>query len=253
MFAIFVDAGFLMAAGATQCSGSPARDSVRCDYPKVVQGLLQAANNHAADNYLRTYWYDASASGIPDEDQTIIAELTGVKIRLGRLVRGEQKGVDSRIIIDMMKLALNHTVDTFFLLTGDEDLAEAVEEVQNQGARVILMSIEGYIQSRLLVQAADERLVLEGLVESCFTAVKMAERQPNDDAFDAGVSFGATWILTADAEALDKLRLQRNRDVPREIDTQLLRAADAQLGGKLKGNDPLRHAVRAGFWSIIEQ
>jgi len=41
---------------------------------------------------LRTYWYDAAQDGIPTSEQLVIASLPFVKLRLGRLSGGHQKG-----------------------------------------------------------------------------------------------------------------------------------------------------------------
>ena len=54
---------------------------------------------------LRVYWYDAAPNGIPLADHLLIAQLANVKLRLGRLSGGKQKGVDSLIVRDLMTLA----------------------------------------------------------------------------------------------------------------------------------------------------
>ena len=66
--------------------------------------------------------------------------LPRVKLRLGRLsYTGEQKGVDLRIGLDLVMHARNQAVDVMYLVSGDDDLTEAVEEVQGHGIPVILL------------------------------------------------------------------------------------------------------------------
>jgi hypothetical protein len=73
---------------------------------------------------LRVYWYDGAPDAIPLSDHLAIAKLTNVKLRLGRLTRGEQKGVDWLIIRDLMTLARERAIATALLVSGDEDLRE---------------------------------------------------------------------------------------------------------------------------------
>ncbi|MER5836059.1 MULTISPECIES: NYN domain-containing protein [Streptomycetaceae] len=91
---------------------------------------------------LRVYWYDSARNGIPDAQQERIGELPKVKLRLGRFgVNGEQKGVDLRIGLDLVAHARNRASDVFFLVSGDDDLAEAVEEAQVHGVQVLLLAV----------------------------------------------------------------------------------------------------------------
>jgi uncharacterized LabA/DUF88 family protein len=95
-----------------------------------------------------------------------VAEIANVKLRLGQLVnRGggfTQKGVDSRIVLDLSTLALRGSALTIFLLAGDEDLVEGVRAAQDAGARVILITVRSQrtSPSRLLSNEADENLDL---------------------------------------------------------------------------------------------
>lgn len=62
--------------------------------------------------------------------------------RLGRIgVEGEQKGVDLRIGLDMVGHARNGAVDMVYLVSGDDDLTEAVEETQAQSVQVIVLAV----------------------------------------------------------------------------------------------------------------
>jgi hypothetical protein len=70
---------------------------------------------------------------------------------------GEQKGVDSLIVTDMIALARNHAMSEAVLLSGDEDLRVGVQQAQEFGVRVHLLGIRPSrgSQSLFLLQEAD--------------------------------------------------------------------------------------------------
>jgi uncharacterized LabA/DUF88 family protein len=51
----------------------------------------------------------------------------------------EQKGGDSLIVLDLVRLAQHRAYDTAYLIAGDRDLAEAVRVAQDEGRRVVLL------------------------------------------------------------------------------------------------------------------
>jgi hypothetical protein len=109
---------------------------------------------------LRLYWYDASRDGIPTEPQKQIALTSGVKIRLGRIsFNGEQKGVDLKIGLDLVNAARNRAASVAYLVSGGDDLAEAVEAAQELGMRVVLVGIEN-VDHRLGVLSVAEDIAL---------------------------------------------------------------------------------------------
>jgi hypothetical protein len=159
-YAIFVDVGYVLASVADLITGSPERNRVNCDFGALVDSLASESGRGTSLPLLRTYWYDASLSGQPEHDQEKVAELQGVRLRLGRLVRREQKGVDSRIVRDLIVLARDSAIAEAYVLAGDEDLCEGVEEAQDHGVRIVLVGVPGVNQSRLLMQQADQHQVL---------------------------------------------------------------------------------------------
>lgn len=166
--AIFVDAGYLIASAATRLTGSSFRKGVNVDYAKLITSLTACVEEWSGLPLLRVYWYDAGRGGQPDADQERIAALPDVKLRLGRVgVEGEQKGVDLRIGLDMVSHSRNAAVDTIYLVSGDDDLTEAVEEAQSQGVRIVVLAVPGatgnaHAVSRHLEQASDGVRVLDG-------------------------------------------------------------------------------------------
>ena len=159
-YAIFVDVGYVVASVAELLAGSAERHLVGCEYGTLVDSLVADAGRDCGLPLLRTYWYDASLSGQPEHDQHTLADLPGVRLRLGRLVRGEQKGVDSRLVRDLIVLARDRAIAAAYLLAGDEDICEGVAEAQDHGVRVTLLGVPGVNQSRLLVQQSDGHRVM---------------------------------------------------------------------------------------------
>lgn len=178
-YAIFVDVGYVVASVAELLAGSAGRHLVSCDYGQLVTSLVADAGGECGMPLLRTYWYDASMSGQPEHDQLTVADLPGVRLRLGRLVRGEQKGVDSRLVRDLIVLARDRAMAAAYLLAGDEDICEGVAEAQDHGVRVTVLGVPGVNQSRLLMQQSDEHRVLpEEFWRGHFRLLEPARERP---------------------------------------------------------------------------
>jgi uncharacterized LabA/DUF88 family protein len=102
---------------------------------------------------VRTYYYNSPAP--PSVDQagfqrywSKLGWLNNVRPRLGRIIPKYidvecpdchkilvhkthiQKGVDTRIVVDVISLAQSNSYDTGILVSGDSDLAEAIEWVR---------------------------------------------------------------------------------------------------------------------------
>ncbi len=143
--ATFVDAGYFFAASSQAIkSKSIPRKNIQIISPEL---LLQEISAEAiriskCGDTLRTYWYDAMQTSRMSLEQTRIATLAGVKLRLGSLNNaGEQKGVDSLIVTDLIELARNKAIADAILVSGDEDLRIAVQLAQTFGVRVHVLAI----------------------------------------------------------------------------------------------------------------
>jgi uncharacterized LabA/DUF88 family protein len=140
--AVYVDAGYLLAASATRIAGTSLRGSIEADHDGLIRALVAHAEKTSGLPLLRVHWYDAAHNAVPDDTQLRIGLLPQVKLRLGRIgFDGEQKGVDLRIGLDLVGHARNTAVEVVFLVSGDDDLAEAVEEAQTQGVQVIILAV----------------------------------------------------------------------------------------------------------------
>jgi uncharacterized LabA/DUF88 family protein len=167
---LYFDAGYLLAAAATRVAGTSLRSSIHVDYRTMIESLIGEAEQRSGLPVLRVHWYDSARKGVPDAQQERIGELKRVKLRLGRFGReGEQKGVDLRIGLDLVTHARNGAADVFFLLSGDDDLTEAVEEAQGHGVEVIVLAVpdasdKPHGVSRHLLRGADDLDLLAGSI-----------------------------------------------------------------------------------------
>lgn len=158
--AFFVDAGYLFAQGSTALTGEKRpRTELRLNEAAVLAELLSVAKAKCDGvRMLRTYWYDASPTLNLTAQHITLANADYVKLRLGAMNgQGQQKGVDSLIVTDMIELARNGSICDAVLLSGDEDVRIGVQIAQNYGVAVHLIGIHPArgSQSPALRQEAD--------------------------------------------------------------------------------------------------
>lgn len=160
---IFIDAGYLFSAGSDLLVGRvAARKNIRLVEPEGFLANLMTATTGLWDGeplrLLRTYWYDGAVDGIPSPSQIAVGDLPRVKLRLGRMSAGGQKGVDGLIILDLITIARNRAADVAIILSGDEDLRETALHAQSFGVTVVVAgfpSTSRQRQSTLLLREAD--------------------------------------------------------------------------------------------------
>ncbi len=160
--AVLVDAGYFFAAGSALVSGSgkQKRDTIIFDEARAADALKSFAQTITGGlSLLRIYWYDgASRKTGPSAEHVRLAHANDIKVRLGFLnASGEQKGVDSLIVTDIVELARNRAVADVVLMSGDEDVRIGVQLAQSFGVRVHLLGIKpcAGTQSTQLRQEAD--------------------------------------------------------------------------------------------------
>lgn len=155
--AIFVDAGYLFASGSNLVLGERrTRSQLHLDHDAVLTLLARLSAELTGLPLLRIYWYDG-ASATPSSAHVALAYRENVKLRLGTLDEQGQHGVDELLAGDLTKLAQQRAMADALLLSGDDDLREAVEVAQGFGVRVHLLGIapQRENQAAALVQAAD--------------------------------------------------------------------------------------------------
>jgi uncharacterized LabA/DUF88 family protein len=156
--AVFVDAGYLFAQGSSLLTGKKTqRGEIKFDHEKLLNALEEFACRLSKVPLLRIYWYDGTATG-PSPQHIALAFESRLKVRLGFVnTAGQQKGVDSLIVTDMITLARNRSMCDAVLLSGDEDIRVGVQQAQEFGVRVHLLGITPSrgSQSQFLLQESD--------------------------------------------------------------------------------------------------
>jgi len=199
--AVYVDVGYLLASAATRVTGSSLRSGIEVDYAGLIAGLVEQVEADSGLPLLRVNWYDSGSrsGGQPDYHQDQIGLLPRIKLRLGRLsYAGEQKGVDVRLGLDLALQGRARVADVVYLVSGDDDLTEAVEEAQSAGVQVVLLSVprhdgQGYAVSKHLRRAADgEQPIDAKIIDACVRSRALAEGLlPKHEEVEAGEGVAA--------------------------------------------------------------
>jgi uncharacterized LabA/DUF88 family protein len=264
-FALLIDAGYLLSGGGLLTVGTPIRAGLACSHRELVASLIEFAESHSKQELLRVYWYDGARDLIPTDEHNVVGALDNVKVRLGRLTQSGQKGVDSRIVRDLMTLARERAITTAFLLSGDEDLREGVADAQEVGVRVILLGIPAVSakarnQAPSLVREADEHVVLAEEVWASHISLRkdlitvdvalefLSDNSQNDSLREVGRLVAEAWVDRATMEEVYELADLHPR-VPMGLDTDLLIAAQLALKGTIPRRS--RPRLREGFWKEL--
>ena len=260
-FGVFVDAGYYYAASGKLLFGITDRKRLVLSFESATSALAELGRTSSGSQHLRTYWYDGARDAVPTAQHLVVANLPGVKLRLGRLTPHGQKGVDSRIVRDLIILATQRAISTAYLIGGDEDLREGVSEAQERGVRVILVGVEPLDEQNLsptLAMEADDVLVLDRpFVEPHFRLreeelVAAVESVDRTDPYALGRSFAVAWSEDASADELAVAAEAVGRSIPPEIDRQLLAyGVQAMQIGRLE--DEPKRLLRRGFREAVTE
>ena len=256
--ATFVDAGYLYGGGFTVLAGSnQPREYGELDLDRAIAKLRKTTAERTGNaTLLRIYWYDGMRRGQPSAEQEQLAYKEDVKLRLGVVREGRQKGVDSLIVTDLIELARNHTITDAVVLAGDEDLRIGVQIAQSFGVRVHLIGItpSRANQSLLLLQEADtttewSKEDIEEILE-----FKPSNVQWSDGGTALAITAGEEKVLLDESvseflaslpkgELSDIAVLQPNEGVPRQYDSRLLGTAEGKLTRDL--TEPEKRYIRS--------
>lgn len=275
-YAIFVDAGYFFAGGAQAAFGvSTPRKQLSLKTPANLVDALhqQAAQACAGIQLLRVYWYDAMPGPRLSLEQTNIALLAGVKLRLGALnSAGEQKGVDSLVVTDLIDLARNRAIADAVLISGDEDLRIAVQVAQSFGVRVHILAAgdpKRNVSPALQMEADSVKSIPDAWFAQQFAravvqaqparAASIASNQPAAAApAPSNASTTPKKVVVIDDAARDVIdnmlsglsidnliRLSEHfatqTSVPPEYDGKLIARTSVILSGKILSGDDMRH------------
>ncbi|SFK81584.1 Uncharacterized conserved protein, LabA/DUF88 family [Mesorhizobium albiziae] len=259
--AVFVDAGYLFAQGSVALTGSQKpRASTVLDPASVIAALKEVAAEKASHaRLLRIYWYDGAVGGSrPTADQALLAHLDDVKLRLGFINNsGQQKGVDSLIVTDLIELARQKSICDAVLLSGDEDVRVGVQIAQNYGVRVHLLGIQPSrgSQSHQLLQEADTTVEWSAATIGTFLAMRamadeskhhqskvaIAANKPAPAATGETGTSALEQAVSDFVQALEETDLdgivaywETDRGVPSDFDRKLLPCGREALGRDLE-------------------
>ncbi|MFO0801925.1 MAG: NYN domain-containing protein [Gemmataceae bacterium] len=263
--AVFVDAGYLFAQGSVVLSGKKlTRSALQLDPEKAIAYFAELATGLSKTPLLRVYWYDGTSTG-PTPQHLAVAHLSGVKLRLGFVNSvGQQKGVDSLIVTDMITLARNRAMSDAVLLSGDEDIRVGVQQAQEYGVRVHLVGIKPChgSQSQMLMQEADSTKELDHDDLRPFLTLKpelppvSTQTAPSPAAIQSGVN---VWqeVATPLVGQLSDSELQalvatfsKSNLIPKEIDGRLLARCQARLNRVLASVEKMQ--LRQVFRQLCE-
>jgi uncharacterized LabA/DUF88 family protein len=270
--AVLVDAGYVFAQGSILLAGRRLpRGEIALDHSAAVRAFAEFAERVSGARLLRVYWYDGTSTG-PTAQHLTLAHLDNVKVRLGFVNSvGEQKGVDSLMVTDMITLARNRAVTDAVLVSGDEDLRVGVQQAQEFGVRVHLVGIKPSrgSQSLFLLQEADTTHewthpeVCRFLACRVKPGIEDAAAPPSANVVAPFGSVGAETDLlrhlaTTVAAPLDKTELaalieafERTRQLPKDVDRQLLSGGRSALRRDLDPTEKKR--VRSAFVDLCRR
>ena len=260
--AVFVDAGYLFAQGATALSGTNvARSQLKLDSNAAVAALTTVALAKSQGcRLLRIYWYDGTYSGRLSLDQAALATTDNIKLRLGQInSAGQQKGVDSLIVTDLIELARNQAVSDALLVGGDEDVRIGVQIAQSFGVRVHLLGIKANksSQSPLLMQEADTTSLFDKSDIEKFLTIKAGAVTPVVMLPRTNTAATLDHLAVELAANLDDDQIQafsdfrkQNKGIPSEFDGKLLATARDQFGRDLDHRE--RRIIRTRFFETVK-
>jgi uncharacterized LabA/DUF88 family protein len=274
--AVFVDAGYLFAQGSAAIAGTKQpRTLITLNETAAIAELKKVANQKAGGvNLLRVYWYDGALGnrGLTSE-QTRLAQLDDVKVRLGFVNNaGQQKGVDSLIVTDLIELARHGAITDAVMLTGDEDIRIGVQIAQTFGVRIHLIGIvpSRGTQSPQLLQEVDtttewgvatiaNMLTIRSLAPPSPTPAAAVSSSPTPQPHSQSGGPANAQLDTVAGDLAASLDLDDIRDiqafwatqngVPPEFDGKLLARSRAEIGRDLDPSE--KRYVRASFKNAI--
>lgn len=94
----------------------------------------------------------STANGLDIDAETLVREFNN---HWKFFTTAQQKGVDTLMTLDMVRVASRGAFETAIVITGDRDLAEVVRTVQDYGIRVQIATPNKRSVARELLQIAD--------------------------------------------------------------------------------------------------
>ena len=131
-------------------------------------------NELTGERFLRLYWYDGehdpSHPGYASQRKFLnaIGATPGIQLRLGHLAAPseqpdrplQQKGIDTLLVVDLVRLAGRSVFTTAVLIINDRDFSEAIRAAQDSGVRVLIATPNRHQVASELTQLADGLIVI---------------------------------------------------------------------------------------------
>ncbi|MEX0656854.1 MAG: NYN domain-containing protein [Nitrosopumilaceae archaeon] len=171
----FIDGGYLR----EQCKRKIKTDTINFNILRDrLEGSFTAnCRGKYSGDLTRVYYYDAMVDhSDPEYDEqnkwfSKIKSINGFEVRLGRLVRTgqnkngpfKQKGVDTKLAIDMISKAYQGQYDFALLLAGDNDFLDLVEAVKDSNRRVYGFYFIDNVSKELL-DSFDQKIPIDNFV-----------------------------------------------------------------------------------------
>lgn len=250
--AVFVDAGYLYAQGSALLAGSKQpRSRVRLNVPIMLAELLSEAKAVEPNaRLLRVYWYDGLArGGALNIEQRAVAESENVKCRFGTInSRGEQKGVDSLIVTDLIELARSKAISDALILSGDEDIRVGVQVAQTYGIRVHLLGIQparGSQSPDLIAEADTISEWAKNKVSNWLTVVEEPAVAPEpavsgttgEDWMQSVVTARVNVLTVTNATAIYEFAQNNRNQLPQDFDRPALGTARQAISRDLSAEE----------------
>ena len=161
---VFVDTSYLLASFYNSWE-TGARSQLEIDLPEVVGALGAMITQQLHQPIHRQFWYDGIPDSGPHRYQRALRTCDGVQLRTGQLIewgeRRTQKGVDTRLVADIVVNAMRGQYSDFVLVSGDADMIPGVEEATRAGVRVHLYGFGWDSMSSALRHACDSTTILD--------------------------------------------------------------------------------------------
>lgn len=197
------------------------------------------------------------------QDQEAIAKTEGVKCRFGTInSQGQQKGVDSLIVTDMIELARIQAISDALVLSGDEDVRVGVQVAQTFGIRVHVLGIHpatGSQSPSLIAEADTHHEWKDGQVQNWLSFVPDQTVRPaletvdhqDPDWLTQYVASRVAELETGYGASLVTYMEANGKQLPADFDRPTLAGAREVLGRDLEPGErkALREMLRAELTS----
>lgn len=190
---IFVDTSYLLASFYNSWT-TGARSQLEIDLPRVTHHLSEIVSKKLDHPVFRQFWYDGISDSGPHRYQRTLRHIDGVQLRAGQLIewgdRRTQKGVDTRLVADMVLHSVRGIVQEIVLVTGDADMIPGVQVAVDHGVRVHLIGFGWESMSNSLRSACDTVTVLDPRedFEECMHIEVLDDLRPIENGLHTGIS-----------------------------------------------------------------